>query len=182
MSYAWLARRPLTRARAVYGSAAAKNTAQAAIDDVFSHPRDVAILLPEIIKMRGDMRVHKPTKGTLDVKLLPGGLVDAEFVIHALQLSGKAAVAPQLGEAVAQLIIAKALPPAFAGACEILTRLLIILRLMAPDCAPPPVPAQKLIAECLGFDNWPALMAAVENARTIVLKAWEANLGPRDSN
>jgi [glutamine synthetase] adenylyltransferase / [glutamine synthetase]-adenylyl-L-tyrosine phosphorylase len=172
----------LTRARPVYGSDMTRSAAQAVIDDVFARPRDTAALLPDIIKMRGDISQHKPPKGALDVKLLPGGLVDAEFVIHALQLSGKAPIAPQLDKAIALLIAADALPPEFASACEILTRFLIILRLVAPDCAPPPVPAQRCIANCLGFDDWPALMAVVENARAIVLNTYEANLGPRDSN
>jgi [glutamine synthetase] adenylyltransferase / [glutamine synthetase]-adenylyl-L-tyrosine phosphorylase len=73
------------------------------------------------------------------------------------------------------------LPAGFAEAQNLLTRFLIILRLVAPDLEAPPPPAQRLIAECLSYADWPDLMAAVENARGIVLKEYQRILGPHDS-
>ena len=171
----------LTRARPVYGSEKARLETQKIVSSVLSKPRDNEKLLQDILKMRGDISRHKPPKGELDVKLLPGGLIDAEFVIHTLQLSGKAKIAPQLGIAADILVKAGALPASFADAQALLTRFLIILRLVAPDCAIPPEPARIMIAGSLHHEDWASLITAVEKARFIVLEAWEEYLGPRDS-
>ena len=101
----------LTRARPVCGSATARGQLESIIAESLTMPRDAAKLAEDIVKMRTDMAIHKPPKGALDVKLLPGGLVDAEFVIHALQL--------RFGQG-------------FAPAQALLTRLLVMLRLVAP--------------------------------------------------
>ncbi len=171
----------LTRARPVYGSATAKRAAQHIIDEVLSQPRDLKKLRADIDKMRRDMDAHKPPKGALDFKLLPGGLVDSEFVIHMLQLSGAAKPVPQLGQAIALLTEAGALPDGYNPADAFLSRFLIILRLVAPDCHVPSEPTQKLIAQILKHDDWPSLMAAVAKARGIILDAWNEYLPQRDS-
>ncbi len=171
----------LTRARFVFGSETARSAANSIIGDIISQPRDTASLYADIAKMRLDISTHKHPKGALDVKLLPGGLVDCEFVIHALQLSGAADSAPQLEQAAGLLIAANALPAEFGFAQQLLTKFLIILRLVAPDCEHPPAAAQTLIAHCLGEPDWPTLIAKVENARVIVLKEYVRLLGPRDS-
>lgn len=171
----------LTRARAIYGSDSAKAAAQKIIDEVLSAPRDKEETLAAIRKMRGEMAKHKPPSGPLDVKLLPGGLVDAEFVIHTLQLTGAAKPLPQLDRAASALYEAGALPKEFLGAQAYLSRLLVILRLVAPDFAIPPKPAQRRIADCIGAEDWDAVMAAVENARNIVLKEYQSLLGSYDS-
>ncbi len=172
----------LTRARPVYGSETAQSAARQIINDVIAMPRDTAKLLADIAQMRADIRGHKPPKGVLDVKLLPGGLVDAEFVIHAMQLCGAAPSAPQLDRAVMLLVNADALPAEFAAAQGLLTRLLIILRLVSPDCDEPAPPTQSLIAACLGEPSWAELTVKVENSRQTVLKEYTRLLGPSDSN
>jgi [glutamine synthetase] adenylyltransferase / [glutamine synthetase]-adenylyl-L-tyrosine phosphorylase len=172
----------LTRARPIFGSAKAKSTAQKIIDDVLAAPRDKAETLAAIAKMRGEMAAHKPPAGPLDVKLLPGGLVDAEFVIHALQLTGAAKAVPQLDQAAEALQAAGALPAEFGAAQALLSRLLILLRLIAPDCAIPPEPAQQRIANCMAQQDWTELSCAVVNARDIVLKEYQKLLGAYDSN
>ena len=171
----------LTRARPVYGSVEARSAANSIIENIIAQPRDIASLYADIAKMRLDISTHKHPKGALDVKLLPGGLVDCEFAIHALQLSGAAVSVPQLELAAGLLIAANALPAEFGFAQQLLTKFLIILRLVAPDCEHPPVAAQTLIAHCLGEPDWPTLIAKVENARGIVLKEYVRLLGPRDS-
>ncbi|NJM51209.1 MAG: bifunctional [glutamine synthetase] adenylyltransferase/[glutamine synthetase]-adenylyl-L-tyrosine phosphorylase [Sphingomonadales bacterium] len=171
----------LTRARPVFGSAGARAAAQQVIDKVLSQPRDADKLFQDVAAMRGDMDRHKPPKGTLDVKLLPGGLVDSEFIVHALQLSGRAKPVPQLGDAIERLTQAGALPDSYNPADALLSRFLIILRLVAPDMETPGQAAQQLIAQILKYDDWAALMAAVENARKILLEEWNIYLPPRDS-
>lgn len=163
----------LTRARPVYGSSQARGQLETIIAETLAKPRDAAKLADDIIKMRGDMATHKPPKGALDVKLLPGGLVDAEFVIHALQLHFGQAFHPQLDRAAEALIAAGLLPNGFAPAQALLTRLLVMLRLVAPDCEVPPEPAQAVVAKALGFGDWGEVMQAVDAARETISAEWQ---------
>ncbi len=159
----------LTRARVLYGP---KASVEAIIAEILARPRDLATLRKDITAMRKDMAAHKQPKGTLDVKLCPGGLVDAEFCIHALQLEHHLGLNPQLPVAAEALISNCLLPPAFAEAQALLTRLLVLLRLVAPDSETPPEPAQILVAQALGFDDWERLMAAVTKAKSIISAVW----------
>jgi glutamate-ammonia-ligase adenylyltransferase len=159
----------LTRARVVYGPPA---TVEAVIADVLGVERDPVALRKDIIAMRAEMAEHKPPKGSVDVKLCPGGLVDAEFCIHALQLEHHTALHPQLGRAAGELVAASLLPPAFTEAQTLLTRLLVLLRLVAPDSEAPPEPAQMLVAQALGFGTWADLMAAVDAAKETISGVW----------
>jgi [glutamine synthetase] adenylyltransferase / [glutamine synthetase]-adenylyl-L-tyrosine phosphorylase len=171
----------LTRARPVFGSIKARSNVHAIIHEVLKMPRDAISLKADIISMRTEMETHKPPKGTLDVKAMRGGLVDIEFIIHALQLEHHKGLAPQLDQAADQLVIAGLLPQNVAGAQSLFSRLLIILRLVAPDCEPPPKPAQALTARCLGLEDWPSVVTAIDSARQYVMKAWQYNFGDSDS-
>jgi [glutamine synthetase] adenylyltransferase / [glutamine synthetase]-adenylyl-L-tyrosine phosphorylase len=131
----------------------------------------------DIVTMRQDMAEHKPPKGALDVKLCAGGLVDAEFCIHALQLQHRTAFHPQLVWAAQVLIDTGLLPPAFQDAQALLTRFLVLLRLVAPDSEIPPEPAQQLVAQGLGFGDWPELMAAVDAAKKLIQETWKSYAG-----
>jgi glutamate-ammonia-ligase adenylyltransferase len=130
--------------------------------------------------MRKDMAAHKPPKGDLDVKLLPGGLVDMEFIIHRIQLETHAGLVPQLDPAIDALVTAGHLPADFATAYALFARLLVMVRLIAPDCVAPPVAAQALIAGSLGFADWDGLMAAIRDYRGVVMHEWHRLFGPRD--
>jgi glutamate-ammonia-ligase adenylyltransferase len=130
-------------------------------------------LRKDIITMRAEMAEHKPPKGLLDVKLCPGGLVDAEFCIHALQLEHQTAFHPQLAKAAETLAATGLLPTDFGEAQALLTRLLVLLRLVAPDSEVPPEPAQILVAQALGFDDWAGLMSAVDTAKATIASAWK---------
>ena len=100
----------LTRARVLFGSTDARRAVAEIVWDVLNTPRDSVRLHTDIATMRKDMAAHKPPKGPLDVKLLPGGLVDMEFIIHALQLQTHAGMKPQLGPAIDALVVAGHLP------------------------------------------------------------------------
>lgn len=171
----------LTRARAVFGSPPARAAVQEIIDKVLLQPRDTTKLRADVGRMRGDMDRHKPPKGELDFKLLPGGLVDSEFIIHYLQLSGLARPVPILGEAIKLLTQAGALPDNFNAADAFLSRFLIILRLVAPDCQLPSEAAQKLIAIILKHPDWPSLMAAVAKSRGVILDVWNKYFPPDET-
>jgi [glutamine synthetase] adenylyltransferase / [glutamine synthetase]-adenylyl-L-tyrosine phosphorylase len=159
----------LTRARVVYGP---NEGAEDIIASVLAQPRDAKGLRKDIIAMRADMAEHKPPKGALDVKLCAGGLVDAEFCIHALQLEHQTGLFPQLDRAALALIEARLLPDSFGAVQALLTRLLVLLRLVAPDCETPPEPAQALVAKALGFDDWAAMMQSVDGAKALISGVW----------
>ncbi len=170
----------LTRARVLFGSAGARDQVAEIIRDVLHTPRDGDKLRHDISKMRKDMAAHKPPKGALDVKLLPGGLVDMEFIIHALQLETHDGMQPQLGPAIDGLVAAGHLQADFAKAFALMARLLVMVRLIAPDCAAPPEAAQYLIAHSLGFDDWDGLTRALRDYRGVVMDQWHTLFGPRD--
>ena len=170
----------LTRARVLFGSSAARRHVTGIIGDVLRSDRDTEKLLTDIANMRRDMATHKPAKGELDVKLLPGGLVDMEFIIHRLQLETHDGLVPQLGPAIDALVAAEHLPPDFAKAYALLGRLLVMVRLIAPDCAKPADAAQKLIAGSLGYGSWDDLGVAIRDYRGVVMHEWQRLFGPRD--
>jgi glutamate-ammonia-ligase adenylyltransferase len=170
----------LTRARVLFGSDAARAEVGAIIDGVLRTSRDNAKILGDIAGMRRGMAAHKPPKGDLDVKLQPGGLVDMEFIIHIVQLTRHEGLVPQLGPAIRMLVTDGHLPPEFADAYGLLGRLLVMVRLIAPDCNTPPPAAQMLIAKSLGYADWDALTSAIRDYRGIVIAEWERLFGPRD--
>ncbi len=161
----------LTRARVVYGPS---DGADAIIAEILGVERDPVKLRKDIVAMRAEMAEHKPAKGPLDVKLCAGGLVDAEFCIHALQLAHRTGYHPKLAQAADALIAQQLLPAEFAEAQALLSRVLVLLRLIAPDCELPPEPAQALMAKALGYPDWTANMAAVQLAQHTISAVWAA--------
>jgi [glutamine synthetase] adenylyltransferase / [glutamine synthetase]-adenylyl-L-tyrosine phosphorylase len=148
---------------------------------VLNMPRDAERLKSDITNMRSDMAEHKPPKGTLDVKAMRGGLVDIEFIIHALQLEHHIGLMPQLDQAAKELLETGLLSSQVVNAQNLLSRLLVILRLVAPDCETPPEPAQALIARCLDLPNWSSVVAAIDSAHDDVIKAWHKLFNEDDS-
>jgi len=162
----------LTRARPVFGSAAARAEVQAVIDATLRRPRDVRKLIADAAKMRGDIATHKPPAGPLDVKLIGGGLVDAEFAVHVLQLGKHVGFDPDLASAIAMLEEADLLAAGFGNAFALLTRMLITLRLVSPDSSEPPQASRALVAQRCGHDDWDGLMAAYDAARGLIAREW----------
>jgi len=166
----------LCRARALFGSEEAQAALARIIADVLTAPPKPG-LIGEILAMRHKMAGHKPPRGPLDVKLMRGGLVDVEFLIHALQLSHGIALSPRLDEALAGLIAAGLLPPAMAEAHATLARLLIASRLLAPDGAVPGDAACVALAKACGLGDWKGVTAALAAARGIVAAGWHQVFG-----
>ncbi|MCD2315612.1 bifunctional [glutamine synthetase] adenylyltransferase/[glutamine synthetase]-adenylyl-L-tyrosine phosphorylase [Sphingomonas sp. IC-11] len=160
----------LTRARPVFGSPAARAALQAIISDVLAGNRPERDIVGDALKMRAEMATHKPPAGPLDAKLLPGGLVDLEFAVHVRQLQTHRGFDPHLGRAIEALDLAPSLGPAH----DLLTRMIVTLRLVAPDATQPDMPATRaLIARALRLDDWPAVVAALDSARQEVTAAWK---------
>ena len=128
-------------------------------------------------KMRSDMAAHKPPKGPLDAKLLPGGLVDLEFAVHTLQLQNHTGFAPPLRAAIGKLVGQGLLPETMLPAYDLLARLLIVVRLVAPDAQPPAAATQALIARALGLSDWETVVASFDSTRQEVGAVWAAVCG-----
>jgi [glutamine synthetase] adenylyltransferase / [glutamine synthetase]-adenylyl-L-tyrosine phosphorylase len=167
----------LTRARPVFGSPQARGAVQAIVDAVLGGARPERDIAAEAGRMRAEMAAHKPPQGPLDAKLLEGGLVDLEFAVHVLQLRHRAGFAPQLGPAIDALAGQGLLDPAMRGAHDFLTRLLVTMRLVAPDAQPPAPATQALIARALACESWDAVVAQLERTRQEVRTIWAAVRG-----
>lgn len=168
----------LTRARAVFGSEPARRDVTAVIDSVLTAPRDAAKLIADAVEMRAEMARHKPPRGLLDAKLLPGGLVDLEFAVHVAQLSDRRVrIVPDLDPAIAALSNAGIVPATLAEDYRFLTRMLVLLRLVAPDNEPPSPPTRELIIRALGAESWDALVARFATTRQEVSRIWQSISG-----
>lgn len=163
----------LTRARPVFGSPAARAATQAIIDAVLAGDRPTRDVVDEARSMRAEMARHKPAAGPLDVKLLPGGLVDLEFALHARQLLHHDGFDPNLGRAVERMVAAGLAPEDLSAAYRLLARLLITMRLVAPDAAEPAEATRALIARAVGCDDWVHMVAEMAVARQEVATWWE---------
>ncbi|WP_242137681.1 DUF294 nucleotidyltransferase-like domain-containing protein [Sphingomonas sp. TREG-RG-20F-R18-01] len=155
----------LTRARAIFGSDDARAAVQAIIGDVLRGNRPQRDILADAGGMRREMAQHKPPLGPLDAKLLPGGLVDLEFAVHMAQLTHRLGFDPNLHRAIDALIEAGVAPAGMARAYDVLARLLVTLRLVAPSAQPPGVATQVLIAEALHMPDWQQVVASLDATR-----------------
>jgi len=162
----------LTRARPVFGSPQAREALERIVCEVLGTRRDPGKLRADVLAMRAEIATHKPPSGPLDAKLLRGALVDCEFIVHFLQLRERTAQRPRLGDAIGELVAAGWLPERFAAARELQGRLLVAARLLAPDGAPPPEPAQAALARACGRPDYAALLQAFTQARHNVAATW----------
>jgi glutamate-ammonia-ligase adenylyltransferase len=166
----------LARARPVYGSTSARAALTDIVRATLREPRERAKLLTDVVKMRGDIATHKPPAGPFDVKLGAGGLVDLEFAVHFAQLATGKGLSPELREAILELAAAGLVEPELGDAHDLLTRLLVTLRLVTPGLGEPVPASQALVARACGASNWPDLLARLDAARQCVSRHWNAVL------
>ncbi|WP_225009747.1 bifunctional [glutamate--ammonia ligase]-adenylyl-L-tyrosine phosphorylase/[glutamate--ammonia-ligase] adenylyltransferase [Novosphingobium percolationis] len=167
----------LCRARALFGTAADRAALDGIVSGALTRTRDPATLRADVLSMRTEMAKHKPGKGPLDVKLLRGGLVDIEFMVHFLQLRDHVALEPGLGEAVSALEGAGLLPRGLREAHDLMARLLVVVRLVAPDGGYPPQASCEIVARACGLARWGELLDAITAMRQRVAQAWGAVFG-----
>lgn len=168
----------LTRARPVFGSAQARAALDAVLKETLERPRDTEELTRQAVKMRGDIARHKPPASDMDVKLVPGGLIDLEFLIHISQFRHGMAFDPDLSVALSQLVEAGHLPAALIEAHDLITRYLIVSRLVSPGSTEPPEATRPLMARACGQADWDALLASYAKARQCVGDTWAAIAAP----
>jgi glutamate-ammonia-ligase adenylyltransferase len=85
-SWTW-ERMALTRARVVAGPPAFRKRIGEVLRAALLRPEDPAKLLADATAMRARMLKELPPEGPWDVKAMPGGLVEVEFIAQALQLA-----------------------------------------------------------------------------------------------
>jgi glutamate-ammonia-ligase adenylyltransferase len=164
----------LCRARPVFGSAEAREHAAGIIDEILRLPRDRGVVVRDAIKMRAEMERHKPHRSQLDVKLGPGGLVDLEFAVHVLQLTSHVGLDPRLEIALEQLAENSLMPATVIEAQRLLTRMLVMMRLVAPGEVKPRAETWQLVAEACGAASWDGLLAEHDAARQSIAELWNS--------
>jgi len=176
----------LTRARVVIATPADRTAAEAVIRATLIAPRDPATLRADVLAMRAEMDRARPGGGLFDVKNGPGGLIDIEFIVQYLQLREHRHLTPRFREALAALALANAIDPALCAAHALLTRALIVERLIYDathgPLPEPPEAAQALLARACGLADAAALHTALAAAKAHVRAAWAAIFDqPRDA-
>jgi glutamate-ammonia-ligase adenylyltransferase len=78
----------LTRARIVTGDAGFAGMIAAEIDQILALPRDAARVRAQAAEMRAMIEKEKPPRDRWDLKLVPGGLIDLEFIAQVAVLTG----------------------------------------------------------------------------------------------
>jgi glutamate-ammonia-ligase adenylyltransferase len=162
----------LCRARPVFGSPAVRERASAVIRDILCLKRNPAKVAADAMKMRAEMERHKPPRSALDVKLGGGGLVDLEFAVHVLQLTRHAGLDPRLEVALEQLAAEDLVPENILESQRLLTRMLVMLRLVAPGDVKPTAETWQLVAEACGAQTWDELLAEHDAARQSIAGLW----------
>jgi glutamate-ammonia-ligase adenylyltransferase len=164
----------LTRARPVFGSGEGRADLQAVIDKTLARPRDPNRLAADALAMRAEMAAHKAPRGRFDIKLGPGGLVDLEFAVHTLQLKHNIGLHPHLEDALEELAAAGLVSGEIDPALRLLTRMLVMFRLVSPTSDEPPDETKPLVAAACGLPDWNALLAAHDEARQRVAELWRS--------
>ncbi len=170
-------RMALTRARVIAGPPALRRRVAEALAAAMARPADTA--LADAAAMRARMLRDLPPEGPWDVKAVPGGLVEVEFIAQALQLVHGAdtpgVLSPTTRDALARLGAAGLLPEEEAAALVAADRLwreiigvirltvgrtrdanlpapaaAALLRIAAPLLAPPPVDLDRLREQMAG--------------------------------
>ena len=122
--------------------------------------------------MRAEIAQHKPPQSSLDVKLGPGGLVDLEFAVHVLQLTRGVGFHPRLELAIAELNTDSLIDAKIVHAQKLLTRMLVMMRLVAPGDVKPTADTWQLVADACGAASWDELLAEHDTARQSVTDLW----------
>ena len=78
----------LTRARPVAGDAAFCDAVEAEVAEVLARPSDAGKVFRDAVEMRATIAEEKPPRDIWDLKLIPGGQIDLEFIAQCARLTG----------------------------------------------------------------------------------------------
>ena len=171
----------LCRARPLTGSEEKRKQVRDLICSILQAATDTAKIRSDAASMRDEMARHKPPAGPLDIKLGPGGLVDLEFAVHTLQLTTHVGLDPRLEVALAELVEKKLVDAGADPDLRLLSRMLVVLRLVGSKGMEPAEQSRGLVATLCGFGNWPELLEAVDAARQRIAARWGAVKGVSDA-
>ena len=142
------------------------------IEGILRMPRDRGSVIAGAAKMRADLERHKQPKSPLDVKLGPGGLIDLEFATHVLQLTTHVGLSPRLEDALEALAADSLVPANIVDALKLLSRMLVMMRLVAPAEVKPTPDTWQLVAQSCGAASWDELLAEHDAARHSIAGLW----------
>ncbi len=178
----------LTRARVVWASSPEFASAvDAVIEAALRRPRDRAATAADVLAMRALMERERPPKGLWDLKLSPGGQVDAEFAAQFLQIVNASGGGPLRTGTLESLAAEKsaALAPdaqidAFSASWRLHQDLAQLKRTALDRGADPtgePEPFRQRLARAGGADSFEALEAKLLSVRRRARAAFEQLLG-----
>ena len=124
--------------------------------------------------MRAEIERHKPPHSAIDVKLGPGGLVDLEFAVHVLQLTTHVGIDTRLENALEALEAESLVAANIVDALKLLSRMLVMMRLVAPGDIKPTPDTWQLVAEACGAGSWDELLAEHDAARHSIAELWNS--------
>jgi glutamate-ammonia-ligase adenylyltransferase len=125
----------LTRARPVAGDTALFGEIETDISEILSLPRDPAKIAKDVAEMRALLETEKPPRDAWDMKLVPGGIIDLEFIAQFAVLTGNVEgpiIAHSTAEVLTKLKAGFAAPVVtdqLVGAANLYTELTQIIRL-----------------------------------------------------
>jgi glutamate-ammonia-ligase adenylyltransferase len=79
----------LSRARPIAGDAGLCAEVEAEVAAVLGQSRDAARVRAETLDMRAMIETEKPPRDLWDIKLIPGGLIDLEFIAQVAVITGQ---------------------------------------------------------------------------------------------
>ncbi|WP_332658589.1 bifunctional [glutamine synthetase] adenylyltransferase/[glutamine synthetase]-adenylyl-L-tyrosine phosphorylase [Brevundimonas sp.] len=166
----------LTRARVVWtDDPAFGERVEATIEAILRRPRPGVDVAADARRMRDLMARERPGHGPWDLKLAPGGQVDAEFVAQARQLVG----APSGGPLTVSTLEALSDEPALASAWRLQQALNQILSAAFDDRPDPdhePEGFRRRLAEAAGATDFETLKTHLAEARSAARAAFESAL------
>ena len=162
----------LCRARPLTGSPEARARVSHLICEILRSKVDESTIRTDAASMREEMARHKAPAGPLDIKLGEGGLVDLEFAVHTLQLTHRIGLDPRLEVAIAALVEAGLIDEQADPDLRLLSRMLVVLRLVGTQGMEPAEESRELVATLCGHSDWPSLLAAVGEARQRISARW----------
>jgi glutamate-ammonia-ligase adenylyltransferase len=168
----------LTRARVVWTDNPVFGARTAAtLEAILRRPRPGVDIAADARRMRDLMARERPGQGAWDLKLAPGGQVDAEFVAQVRQLTAAAT-----GRALTvSTLEALAAEPALSEAWRLQQALSQILSAAfdeRPDPEQEPEGFRRRLAEAAGVADFECLKVRLAEVRTAARAAFEATLPP----
>jgi glutamate-ammonia-ligase adenylyltransferase len=173
----------LTRARVAWASDSGFGTrVRAAIESALRRPRPGVRVAADVRSMRDLMERERRAHGFWDLKLIPGGLVDAEFVGQFRQLQAAAGKKPISVSTLDQLSADPSLRDSWA-LHQALSQLLACAFDDRGDPEGESATFRARLAEAAGERDFKSLQRRLERARKTARKAFERALpAPRDGS